>query len=73
MLFSFLLVSALIYTAGNKLSDREEEEEEIETKVEKLTWGPQPPTQFFHLNSNLEVAQKFELQIKDALRLGKVW
>ena len=30
--------------------------------------GPQPPTKFFHLNSNLELAQKFELQIKDALR-----
>ena len=43
-------------------------EEEVETKVEKLTWGPQPPTKFFHLNSNLELAQKFELQIKDALR-----
>ena len=70
MLFSFLLVSALIYTAGNKLSDREEEEEEVETKVEKLTWAPNH--QLFHLNSNLELAQKFELQIKDALRLGKV-
>ena len=39
----------------------------VGTKVEKLTGG-QPQTWFFHLNSNLELAQKLELQIKDALR-----